>query len=1230
MSGAPEAMRKVSHAQNAEDIRVWRAFHQPSGQLSRQMSTSGTRQVPTQLVYVDVGANEPVHLSITAALHSLGWRGLLIEADPVLAEQLRVHRPDDTVVQVAAAAGPGELTFHRVPGTGLGTLDETEALAARARGFDVESVGVPTAALDALLDEHAVGEVHFMSIDVEGAESIVLQGLSLTRHRPWVLCVEAVYPGTTTPSHEEWEPAILSKGYSLVAFDGVNRWYVADEHADLAPALAVPFNAIDAGEHGWVVEAEEALQRRVDRAFARRAWQRELILHDIEAEVPRAEYERQILELRTRLAQVEGSRSWRYASKAAKVAKVAVFRARRAVEHLPAPVARQLVRRRHLKHVTVNMGHLTDPAYLGRPPADVVGWITPDGLPPVPAGGCDLRALTADDTAAARAWLDAGPYDSDALLDRRTDNHGDELGRAMAALRLRLRLADRPAKPHWAGGNRVLFDARCLQTPAFGNRGIGRFAKAALLGVREAMGDTRLVLLVDDGLEPLPADLAGGCALVTRVDEDTLPAYSVLVQPSPMTASAEPLIPLLHSTAHRIAIVFDFIPMHYPTVYLRHVAGRAEYAAALDSLRMYDEFLCISHLACAELAAFLGRPTEGPGALEAVVAWPRDVLPAGEIPTPSRGTGPIVVMTGDEPRKNTFGMLAGIGAATAGDAGPRDVVVLGMAGQDTRVHHWSIAAAMRPGEAVTAGRISDAEMHDLLSGASLVVVDSFDEGLSLPVIEAVRAGAAVVASDIPAHRELLGQGSFLADPASPKSLDKAIRRHLRRPATQARQARALAGHRHVDLEDALGQRVVKAVRPAGVDLPAPAVFVGGRPLRVGIATPWAPQRSGVADFSTTTTLELARLCDVTVYTTSDADVAGTTPPGITLRHGSIDDVLAHGTDDDVFVTVVGNSHFHVPFLEVIDHVDSVVVSHDTRMVELYMAMRGQGGVAQVMLRGTGRSELSPPLDDQIDDMRLLQNAGFWEIARRARVLVMHSPSAAPRIEAETGVTPRLLPFANQRAPHGPVTEEMRRAARTRLGFDDDRYAGTVHIASFGFVDVRTKMTDVVIEAAAWLSQWGHPVSLHLAGAASAEVTESLSRRAREAGIANFQVTGFLTDEEFRDYLLAVDLGLQLRIGPLLGVSGPLSDLAAYGTTSIASSGLAIDVDTPAYVDRLPDDVSPVMVAEAIEHRLAHPIPHEDRERQRLEYLDRKSPKRYAELLLEVLTEVATTPRRGGT
>ena len=117
-------MRRISYAQNGEDVRVWRAFHDRPGidDLS-------------SLTYVDIGANEPRTLSITASLYDLGWRGLLVEADPQLAEELRAQRPGDIVEQAAAGAQSGSLTFYRVPGTGLGTLDPQEAQAAAARGM---------------------------------------------------------------------------------------------------------------------------------------------------------------------------------------------------------------------------------------------------------------------------------------------------------------------------------------------------------------------------------------------------------------------------------------------------------------------------------------------------------------------------------------------------------------------------------------------------------------------------------------------------------------------------------------------------------------------------------------------------------------------------------------------------------------------------------------------------------------------------------------------------------------------------------------------------------------------------------------------------------------------------------------------------------------------------------------------------------------------------------------
>jgi glycosyltransferase involved in cell wall biosynthesis len=436
----------------------------------------------------------------------------------------------------------------------------------------------------------------------------------------------------------------------------------------------------------------------------------------------------------------------------------------------------------------------------------------------------------------------------------------------------------------------------------------------------------------------------------------------------------------------------------------------------------------------------------------------------------------------------------------------------------------------------------------------------------------------------------------------------------------ARQLRSLRSHTHAILEDSLAASIAAHLGPVSqanfVDVPRSS----GR-LNIGFVTPWVPQPSGVADFSAASVAALARLADVTVYTTSVGQVSGSEVSEVAVRN--VDVLLESGGEHphDILVVVAGNSHFHLPLLEVQSLADCVVIAHDTRMVEFYLSLRDRGGVEQVMLKTAdpfAPKSLVPPLDDQIADMRLLQNAGMWEIARRSSGLVLHAKSAAERIRVETGVSPHLLPFANQRVPESDsLTVADRVAARSRLGFGSD----SIHIASFGYVDTRTKMSDHVLEAAGWLTSWGHKVSLHFVGAAPESVVETLGKQAEHLGLYGFTVTGFVNEVEFRDYLLAVDLGVQLRISPLLGVSGPLSDLAAFGTPSVASAGLAIDVDAPAFIHRLPEDVSALVVAEAIESVVTADLDLLAIEEQRVAYLAGNTPELYAQQLLTHLNSI---------
>jgi len=60
--------------------------------------------------------------------------------------------------------------------------------------------------------------------------------------------------------------------------------------------------------------------------------------------------------------------------------------------------------------------------------------------------------------------------------------------------------------------------------------------------------------------------------------------------------------------------------------------------------------------------------------------------------------------------------------------------------------------------------LSTPALKTLLAGATALLSPSFAEGFGLPIIEALHLGAPVIASDIPAHREVAGARAVLLDP----------------------------------------------------------------------------------------------------------------------------------------------------------------------------------------------------------------------------------------------------------------------------------------------------------------------------------------------------------------------------------------------------------------------------------------------------------------------------------
>jgi len=206
--------------------------------------------------YLDIGASDPVVDSVSQAFYDLGWRGIHVEPLISHASQLKAFRLGDTVLQAAVSNQSGPITLYNVnDGQGISTVEADLADGYREIGFDLQKTLVPTLTLDQIFNSHVEGELHWMKIDVEGHEESVIRSWNDSPVRPWIIVVESTVPNKSEPNHENWEPLLLSRGYYLAAFDGLNRYYVAAERPELFESFTVPPNIFDnfvvAGPH-WL------------------------------------------------------------------------------------------------------------------------------------------------------------------------------------------------------------------------------------------------------------------------------------------------------------------------------------------------------------------------------------------------------------------------------------------------------------------------------------------------------------------------------------------------------------------------------------------------------------------------------------------------------------------------------------------------------------------------------------------------------------------------------------------------------------------------------------------------------------------------------------------------------------------------------------------------------------------------------------------------------------------
>ena len=166
---------------------------------------------------------------------------------------------------------------------------------------------------------------------------------------------------------------------------------------------------------------------------------------------------------------------------------------------------------------------------------------------------------------------------------------------------------------------------------------------------------------------------------------------------------------------------------------------------------------------------------------ERVCATPLGVDPSWFDAAPRRPPGipaAYVLAVGTlQPRKGLDVLLAAYRTLIAEDADVPPLVLVGPPG-------WGAGldpTGLPPNRLVLPGYVDASALRGLVAGADVLAFPTRYEGFGLPPLEALAAGTAVVASDVPAVREVLGGHARLVPPGDPDALAATLARVLAEP-----------------------------------------------------------------------------------------------------------------------------------------------------------------------------------------------------------------------------------------------------------------------------------------------------------------------------------------------------------------------------------------------------------------------------------------------------------------
>ena len=338
--------------------------------------------------------------------------------------------------------------------------------------------------------------------------------------------------------------------------------------------------------------------------------------------------------------------------------------------------------------------------------------------------------------------------------------------------------------------------------------------------VRESLAE----LLREAFIRELEPDLVHVFSVMEGYADNVVTSIGRLAVDYPVTATFYDLIPLLNPEEY----------LHTNAAFARH------YQSKLENLKRADGLLAISQFSGSEAAQHLEYPTEqiavaplGPLSCSSDRHDASRERSESSLAALGLTPGFLLYVGGSDARKNLPRLVEAWAALPGNLQAEHPLVLVGSMPKQDIASLGAIAKATsaHPSNVRFLGQISDDALADLYGACSAFVFPSWHEGFGLPALEAMAAGAAVIAANASSLPEVVDLPEALFDPYDVTDITAHLERVLTDGAFRQclqehgpRQAAKFSWQRTAQDALAFFEKTVDAVNPVGA-----GVAEGGEP-----------------------------------------------------------------------------------------------------------------------------------------------------------------------------------------------------------------------------------------------------------------------------------------------------------------------------------------------------------------------------------------------------------------